>query len=231
MLIWMMAACAPGQWAAELWGEEYAVDGIPAAEFEDGCSAAFTTFEAGVTEAALLDAGGDAVASLGADRFELTQGPPLSMGEAEVPMGNYDTARFALGPQDGPSLAVVGTLSCGEDTVALDWTFETERTYLCALDGLDVGQGGLTQLTIHADHLFYDALEDPEAGLRGQAIVDADSDGDGAVSAEELSAVDLPTLGYSVGQQSEVLDLWAFLQAQTRSVGHVDGEGHCEVDS
>lgn len=91
------------------------------------------------------------------------------------------------------------------------------------------GEAG-TELTIHGDHLFYDGLEDPDAGLQGQPIVAADADGNGVITQDELAAVDVAGLGYSVGQHSEVTDLDAFITFLTRTLGHVDGEGHCQVD-
>jgi hypothetical protein len=37
-------------------------------------------------------------------------------------------------------------------------------------------------------------------------------------------------LGYDVGSQSQVTEMWAFVTFLTRTLGHVDGEGHCQLD-
>ena len=114
------------------------------------------------------------------------------------------------------------------------------RTYpvagepLHALRGvnLTIPAGGedTTQITIHGDHLFYDGLEDPDAAVRGRAVLEADADDDGEITLAELEAVSIPALGYAVGQHSDVLTLRDFIGHLTRTIGHVDGEGECRVD-
>ena len=63
-----------------------------------------------------------------------------------------------------------------------------------------------------------------------RAVLDADADADGAVTLAELGAVDVAGLGYAVGQYSEVTTLADFVAFLTQTLGHVDGEGHCQVD-
>lgn len=233
MMMWTIAiGCSSGTWTAEIWGEDYAAYGIPAEDFDDGCSASFSSVQVSVTQAELLNGDGEAVASLGAQVYELVDPEPQTMGTEEVPGGSYDSARFQIAPTEGRSVHAVGTLSCGGESVAFDWRFAEASTYLCELEGLQLGgsEAALTQLTVHMDHLFYDGLANPEAALLGQAILEADADQDGQVTLEELEAVDIAPLGYSVGPYAEVEDLGAFLSHLTRTLGHVDGEGHCEVD-
>jgi len=44
-----------------------------------------------------------------------------------------------------------------------------------------------------------------------------------------LLAVDLrPLANYQVGS-ADIVDLWHFIEQQTTTVGHIDGEGHCEA--
>lgn len=113
-----------------------------------------------------------------------------------------------------------------------DWSFDTDTTYNCEPEDLTIPAGGEdgTELTIHGDHLFYDGLENPDAEVRGAAIADADADADGVVTQAELDLVQVATLGYEVGQYSEVTTLGDFVSFLTRTLGHVDGEGHCQVD-
>ncbi len=232
---WMLvplAACGAGEWRVETWGEGYIEDGIPAADFADGCAATFDSFSVNLAASALLDGNGEVVGETAVGRFELTTPGPQEVGATSVPARLYDTARFIIAPDAGSSIDARGTLTCGGESVTFDWSFTTETAYLCEPDGLTIPSGGTatTQLTIHGDHVFYDGLENPDAEVRGQAIVDADANEDGEVTFAELEAVEVAPLGYAVGQYSEVTDLGAFITFLTRTLGHVDGEGHCQVD-
>lgn len=223
-----LAACGQGEWVVTTWGEDFIEQGIPAAEFEDGCAATFDRFVVSITEASLLDGDGDVVASVEGGLFDLTEGGTQEVGATSVKPGHYASARFRI---SGPSaIEAAGELTCGADAIRFDWTFNTDTTYLCEPD-ITVASGGsvTTELTIHADHFFYDGLADPDAALRGQAIVNADANGDGEVTLAELDAVPVAPLGYSVGHFGEVTTLGAFIAVLTDTLGHVDGEGHCLV--
>ena len=55
-----------------------------------------------------------------------------------------------------------------------------------------------------------------------------DGDGDGDVTRAELEATDITgEARYGVGNATDVTDLWAFIDRQASTVGHIDGEGHC----
>lgn len=228
----LLAACGgTGEWTATTWGEEYIEEGIPAADFEDGCEATFSTFEVEVTEAALIDGNGDIAADAGAGRYDVTEPGPQTMGSASADATFYDTARFVIAPAGGDSVHAVGEVTCGTETKSFDWSFDTATTYLCEPADLTIASGGTatTELTVHGDHFFYDGLEE-DAVVRGQAIVDADANSDGEVTLAELGAVDVASLGYNVGPYSDVTTLEEFVTFLTRTLGHVDGEGHCQVD-
>jgi hypothetical protein len=232
-----LAACGgEGTWTLEIWGEEYIEEGIPAADFADGCSVVFERFELAVSELALLDGdGAEAGVVPGEQLFDVVEPGPTFVGEATVAATHYDSVRFTVAPSEelaGASVEVSGVLLCGETSVSFAWSFDTDTTYLCEPEDLTVPAGGEdgSQLTIHGDHLFYDSLDNPDAVLRGQAIVDADADADGEVSQDELAAVGLAELGYDVGSWSEVTDLEAFIAALTHTLGHIDGEGHCQME-
>lgn len=236
LLLSTLLACGQGTWTATTWGEDYIEVGIPAADFADGCEAVYDTFTVQLSDVALLDGDGEVAGSVAGSvaggAFEMTAPGPQDIGSVDVPATHYDTARFRVSPSDGPSVHAIGALTCGADTVTFDWEFDTDTTYLCEPADLTIAAGGegLTQLTVHGDHLFYDGLEAEDAQVRGRAIVDADADADGVVTQAELAAVAVAPLGYTVGQYSEVTDLGAFVAHLTRTLGHVDGEGHCQVD-
>jgi hypothetical protein len=91
------------------------------------------------------------------------------------------------------------------------------------------GAEARVELTIHGDHLFYDDLFSSEPSVRFDLIADADRNGDWDISQEELLAVDLrPLPNYQVGS-TDIVDLWRFIEQQTTTLGHIDGEGHCEA--
>jgi hypothetical protein len=225
-----------GTWTVEIWGEDYIEVGIPADDFADGCSVVFDRFELAVAEVALLDGDGAVVAEVEAEpTYDVTIAGPTLVGEAPAAATHYDTVRFSTPPSDalgGASMEIEGTLTCGEEAVSFSWSFDTDTTYLCEPEELTIPAGGEdgSMLTIHGDHLFYDSLDNPDAQLRGQAIVDADADLDGVVTQAELQAVGLASLGYDVGSWSEVTELEGFIAALTHTLGHIDGEGHCQIE-
>jgi hypothetical protein len=231
----VLAGCGEGTWVLTTWGEEYIEEGIPAAEFADGCSMVYDRFEVVDSELALLDGDGGIVGEIeGVLVKDMVEPGPVELGSVAVPATHYDTVTWRIGPSEGEpiSVSVAGSITCGEDTVSFAWDFATDTTYHCEPEDLTIPAGGEdeTELTVHGDHLFYDSLENPDAVLRGQAFVDADADMDGEITPAELEAVSVPELGYDVGSQSQVTEMWAFVTFLTRTLGHVDGEGHCQVD-
>ncbi|MBN1336712.1 MAG: hypothetical protein JXB39_12210 [Deltaproteobacteria bacterium] len=248
----LATGCAgEGTWVLETWGESYIEASIPAGDFADGCEVVYDVFLVVDTRMALLDGDGEAVAEVPEARvYDMTRTGPHAIAALDVPATHYDTVRWRIAPAPdtvagnattdqvalvsdlAASVYVAGTLACGSDAVAFDWAFDTDTTYLCEPEDLTIPAGGEdgTQLTVHGDHLFYDGLENADAVVRGQAILDADADQDGRVTLEELAAMSVATLGYDVGSRSEVSDLGAFVAFLSRTLGHIDGEGHCQVD-
>lgn len=143
----------------------------------------------------------------------------------------------------GYAIYVEGTVSNGNETKSFRWGFSESTHYDGCVDvssgqelaGVVVVDGGQSeaQLTIHGDHLFYDDLLSSEAKLRSQVIMAADADMDGEVTMAELEAVPLADISSEDGPYgvaaSDVNDLGAYLRAATRTLGHFNGEGHCEV--
>jgi hypothetical protein len=238
-----LAACkADATWAPETWGEGFIEDGIPADEFADGCSATFDQFLIRVDQAALVDGDDVVVADMEqALVFDMALPGPHAFPEIIAPKGFYDTARFAIRPGtaaegnadpaalDGHAVRVAGTLTCDADTVSFDLSFDSNTTYDCDPEDLTLTTSAptATQLTIHGDHMFYDSLESPDAVLRGLVWIQADADADGVLTEAELRATPIAPLGYDVGSQGDVADLFTYLESITSSFGHIDGEGHC----
>lgn len=245
----VLSACGKGSWTVNTWGEEYIEVEIPAADFADGCDVTYDSFLLAMSDVALLDGDGEPVGVVdGQQVFDMTAAGPHDVGSAEVKATHYANARFSISPASNAvpgnateaqvaelgtsSIRVAGTLTCGGVARTFDWSFDSDTTYHCEPADLTIPGGGedSTQYTIHGDHLFYDGLENVDAVVRGQAIFDADTDGDGAITLTELDAIQVATLGYEVGQYSEVTTLGDFVWFLTQTLGHVDGEGHCQVD-
>jgi hypothetical protein len=160
----------------------------------------------------------------------------------ELGPGTTDADR-AMMVEKGHSIWVSATASKGSVSKKIAWGFTTSTLYdRCKaekegreVDGVVVTNGGTdsVQLTIHGDHLFYDDLQSPDAKVRFDAIANADADGDGEVTLEELAAVDLAdpskiAVGtYGTGSAAGIHDLRAFVEALSRTIGHFRGEGEC----
>src|SRR5690606_14184262 len=104
----------------------------------------------------------------------------------------------------GYSVYVEGSFSKAGVTKSFRWGFATNTAYDdCSAelsgkvaDGVVVPEGGVdaVELTIHGDHFFYDDLQSPDAALRADHLADADADGDGEITLEELAQVELAAI-------------------------------------
>lgn len=247
-----LAACgAEGSWRVEIWGEGFVEQGVPAGAFADGCSVTFDRFLVVVSDRALVDDGGGVGGSLaGAQVYDLAEPGPHEMGVAPAPAGTWRgmTATIAPDPgatagnatpdevaemvRRGASVLVQGTLTCNDTPRSFDWAFATTTSYACDPVSLviPVGATASTQLTIHGDHLFYDSLWAEDAVLRGLPLWEADADGNGAISQTELAAHGVaPYYPDGLGGFSDATDFERWLEVAVGSLGHVDGEGHCDV--
>ncbi|MEZ4235554.1 MAG: hypothetical protein R3F59_05200 [Myxococcota bacterium] len=221
-----------GEWVVQTWGEAYIEQEIPADVFADGCAVTYDAFEVSTTAVQLVDGDGTVVGELPSAVYDLTEPGPVPMGRVAVPADHYSDVQLIVAPDDaGSSVRVDGTLACGGDQAHFAWAFDPSTTYACEPTDLTVPPGGedTTEITIHGDHLWYDGLEAADAEVRGRAVLDADTDGDGEITLEELDAVSIPALGYTVGEYSDVLTLRQFVSHLSRTIGHVDGEGECRV--
>ena len=105
----------------------------------------------------------------------------------------------------------------------------------------ELGQGGMSvvyrardtqlprEVAVKVLHEFM--ARDPDARLRFDAIAAADANGDREVTLDELGAVQLTTLPmtqYSTGPLPNVRTLRDFVTHLVSTVGHFNGEGHCQ---
>lgn len=249
----VLAACAPeeGEVEVRLYGEEFIEEGIPASVFADGWALQFDSFLISVGSVSVGPVGEapgfDEVRFQVYDLSRPSMGLGQRVGGGMVPVGRPH-ATFAVAPDEGAvasgvsaadlarmqdgglALYVAGSATKAGVTKRFAWGFPT-RTYYSDCEAVAEVQAdavATVQLTIHGDHLFYDDLYSSTPAVRFELVAQADVDGDGEVTQAELLAVDLrPLPNYQVGSTG-IEDLWHFIAHQTGTLGHIDGEGHCD---
>ncbi len=238
------------------WGEEYIEEGIPADVFDDAWAVKYDRFLINLGAVEVGEVG--AAAALAEPQFRVFDVAAASKGEGqlvaadEVPAGAYANTQYKIYPAGGDSIAgnvsaadlkmmqdgglsvyVAGTATKDGVSKSFAWGFATSTSYEgCeSVAEISAGRPGTVQITVHGDHLFYDDLFSETPKLLFGLVAQADDDGDanGEVSQAELEAVDLrPLANYQVGS-TDIVDLWHFIEHQTTTIGHIDGEGHCET--
>lgn len=219
----LLSACAgEGTVNVSAYGESFIEDGITADDVDDGWAIDFTHFKVSVRDVTVADA---AIAvKKTVDLAASSKGKGHVLGSARVAADDYTDGRFTL-----TRVEVEGAAHKGSVTKTFDWVFDdATRYHECETTTRIPADGeGTFQITVHADHLFYDSLVSETPRLLFQPLADADADGDEAITQDELAATDIGA--YDPGSEDGVDDLWTWLVAQTRTLGHVDGEGHCHA--
>lgn len=246
----LAAACTdPGQATLHItaYGEAFVEDRIPAEMVVDGWEIEFHRFLVAISE---VEADGEPLE--GAFVVDLTQGSDGEghpLGRVTLPAEGQPTLAFRVAPlatatpvsatdddlatliDAGASLWVEGAATKGDRTVSFAWAFATDtRSVNCQSTAeLVDGETATSQLTFHADHLFYDDLDSATPNVAFELVAAADVDADGEVTEAELRALDITTeTRYQVGSR-DVTELWSYIEVQTGTLGHIDGEGHCEL--
>lgn len=204
------------------YGEAFIEEGIPASEVGDGWALDFSRFEVSIRDVTLAGASIEVPATV--DLSAASSGEGHELGSALLGAGEHTGASFTIA-----RVEIDGTATKGSTTKTFSWVFDQPTRYEECETTTKLTDGGTAafQITVHADHLLYDSLVSSEPQVLFQALADADADGDGAITQAELTAKDIGA--YDPGSEDGVDDLWAWLVAQTRTLGHVDGEGHCHA--
>jgi len=245
------AATGEGDYRITVYGEPYIEEGIPAEEMEDGWAITFDKFLVAITEVRAADGLADVPETRVFDLAIPSGGEGHALATVTVPAATYSDFGYRIAPAgadavagnaspadvaalvaEGASLWVEGSATKAGQTVSFAWTFRSDTTYTGCETSASVvnGGSGTSQITIHSDHLFYDDLVSEEPFLRFDLIAGADADADGIVTKNELSQVDITGQErYQVGNRTDIVDLWTFMVAQTATLGHIDGEGHCDA--
>lgn len=259
----LAVACtdAPGTITATVYGEAFIEEGIPADAFGDGWSIAFDRFLVSIGGvAAKAGEGGREVGEPGFFLVDLAQpsgGEGYELATFDAPGGTYDHYGYRLAPDPaatavnvdaadaaamkaaGYSIWLTGTATDGTATKTFDWGYTLKLTHArCEVAEKIDGGAATMQATIHADHFFYDDAISEEPNLLFQLIADADgaagAPADGAITMEELAAVDIRSqTRYQVGSSRDpagdaITNLRQYLELQATTLGHVNGEGHCD---
>ena len=221
----VLAACGDngdGQVRVTAYGELFIENGIPAEEMGDQWSVTFDRFEVKIDR---IVVGGVTMPEAGpVDLSVSTGGQGHLIATANVPEGSHSSARFAIARID-----LRGSATKDNAIKTFSWSFDQPTEYTnceSTTSVIDSERAATFEITIHADHLFYDSLVAEEPQVLFQALADADTDLDGEITQEELQAAGIG--GYDPGNQ-DIADLWSWLVAQYHTVGHVDGEGHCDA--
>jgi hypothetical protein len=245
---------ATGDLTVELWGEAFIETGIPATEFADGYAIVFDQFLIaldGITVA--KSPGATPVATFAPQRiWDLTQPGPVVVGTAPVTIGAYKSTGYAIRKttaaatsgnatqadvafmkQNQYSVYAAGTASKDGQAWSFAYGFSTDTIYESCNSGGVVSKnvGGSIQLTIHGDHFFYDSAvsESPALRFHDMVLADAGANNDLSILADDLVQYPLlPLTHYRVPDDSGIDNMWTYLAHMTRTLGHIDGEGHCE---
>lgn len=244
-----------GRLAVSIYGEAFIEQGIPGGApgcdgcIEDGWTVTFDRFLVVVAAVDVPDGTPDDTARV----FDLSRGSggaghPVTT--LDVPAGRHRALGYTLAPAPAPiagnataadvglmrdegfAIYVEGRAERGDEIRTFAWGFDGVTRYTdCQIDAqVEDGGQAAAELTIHADHLLYDDLDSAEPQVVFDLIATSDSDADGEVTRAELEARDISAESrYQVGSRS-ITDLWGFISAQTATVGHIDGEGHCEQE-
>jgi hypothetical protein len=202
------------------YGEDYVEEGVGADEMEDGWAVTFSRFD--VTFADVSIAGRAIPTPSPVDLIPETGGEGHELGRVTADAGTYEDARFTIA-----RVLVEGEAVKDEVEKTFAWTFEPGITYSNCETSTRVraGEESSFEITIHADHLFFDSRVASEPDLRFQALADADENEDGEITRAELEAAGLGA--YDPGSESHITSLWDYLEALVAELGHADGEAHC----
>lgn len=201
------------------YGEEFVEEGIAASDMNDGWAVSFDRFDVTIENVEVGEK--ELGESVTVDLSVPSGGAGHEVGAVTLPAGQYDGSSFEI-----ERIVVEGSATRDDIEKTFSWVFDGSVKYTgCETTTTVVGGKPATfQITIHADHLFYDSLVSEDPPLLFSPLADADADGDGEITSRELETSDIGA--YDPGNEN-IDDLYDFLIALSGTIGHVDGEGHC----
>ena len=225
--------------------------------FVDNAVVTYSKFLVSFTDLRVANRDDEVGATLGAvGVWDLTLSGPHQMTELSLGAETWDNVGITIQPNasaapgnaaaddvtdlvaNGASVRTVGTAVYEGTTYSFDWYFTTATQYRNCVDGdgvagVVVPDGGQVsmEITVHGDHLFFDDLQAEGSALRFAAMAGADANNDQVLTLEELAGVDLtdlPSDQYGTGGDSSIVNLRQYVEAQTNSLIHFNGEGDCD---
>ena len=239
-----------GTLIVEVWGEDLIENGLDSDETEDGWSVEFDKFLINLGSISVAEGEDEPAVTIKKTAiWDLVKEGPHQIKTSEAKTGRYDHTAYTISPANDDSVAgnakdsdvelmksggyavyAKGEASKGDKKVTFSWGFEETRKYKPCHSTADLkaNKKETVQITIHGDHLFYDSAVSSDPDLRFEDIALADADDDGEVTAEELAAYEItPLEHYGVGSL-DIDNLWDYISHMTGTLGHIDGEGHCD---
>lgn len=217
--------CGAGEGTVNVtaYGETFIEQGIAADDTADGWAVTFDRFVVDVRDVVVAD-----VSLNDPGPIDLTQpsdGGGQSLGSVTAAEDHYQGGSFVVA-----SLALSGAIFRGDVEKEFDWVFPGPTLYTRCDTSIAVNPDATAtfQITIHADHFFHDSLVAAEPSLLIGPLVAADVDHDDVIAPQELMATGLGA--YDPGNQ-DIDDLWTWLATLSRTVGHANGEGHCQPEA
>ena len=256
-MLYCLSGClakeATGEWSVAVYGEEFIEEGINSDFFADDWAVEFDKFlmvvgqvgtgfgdrerilveEFQVFDLSIPSGGsGYQLATVEARAGAFSSVTFEVAGQSDATAANAASADVEMMNQNGYAIYVSGTavLGAATKTFQLGFTDSTKYADCHGTTELEPDGEATTELTIHADHLFYDDYTANDPGLAFDVFAGADDngDGDGVITWEEMEAVDITGLdGYE--SEGKAADLRAYVELLASSLGHVDGEPHCEM--
>lgn len=173
------------------------------------------------------------------DRFRVGFDAVIPQPDLEM-VGEVDAAVVATMAERRWAHHIVGSATDGEQVIAFAWGFDNPARYTECENGADrtdgvavlpMGEGrARLQLTMHADHVFWNTLRTEESPLAFAGIAAADLDGDGTVTVEELRATSVVEIGYETAGVN-LDDLYSFIRYSLARSLHLNGGGLCRVQA
>jgi hypothetical protein len=222
LLILLWSACADTGTAiveVNVYGESFVEDHL---DTDDDWTVTFDTFLVRID--ALTLGGQEFVSTRTFDLTEPSEGRGQMVASLAVPSGSYSDFQFILHIE-----SVSGTATNNTATKTFEWVLEQRTEYgTCETNVVATAERPqTTEITVHADHLFYDSLVSEEPAVLFQALADADTDQDTVITQAELAATGLGA--YDPGSTEAAQNMWEWLLAQGQTVAHINGEGHCAL--
>lgn len=210
-----------GTISVRAYGEAFIEDGIPAADMNDSWAVEFSRFDVSLRDIVVAGVALDDPDAI--DVAASSDGEGHEVGSISADARSHAEPSFTIG-----RVEIEGSAEQAGISKTFSWVFDSPTHYEHCETSTAVEQDETAtfQITVHADHLFYDSLVAEEPQLLFQPLADSDADDDGEITEAELSVTDIG--GYDPGNE-DVDNLWTWLIAQSRTLGHVDGEGHCEA--